>query len=244
MRNDDRFTYQSLFSYFRLRCREQQEILETERDTRTLIASLPHFANLHTIQLHFADGIEDRFQWLANRMLLDGHPLFPNHLERLLTAVVVARQNDIAIRTFEIRGFYSRAVTKDSYLRELAGEAFSSVEELRLVDSPAMLAFVNQVPFPCLRRVELANCWLSIPTLQKFTRLHSGRLESVHLENTWVLEETVHAGGIHISMGCAKSILDQIARSTGAGNLRLTMNRMPEGGYEAERMAQEPRLLQ
>jgi hypothetical protein len=100
------------------------------------------------------------------------------------------------------------------------------------------------VPFPCLRRVELANCWLLIPTLQKFTRLHSSGLESIHLENTWVLEEIVHADGIHISMGCAKSILDQIARTPGAGNLRLTMNRMPEGGYKAERMAQEPRLLQ
>jgi hypothetical protein len=91
-------------------------------------------------------------------MLLDGHPLFPNHLERLLTAVVVARENNVAIRTFEIRGFYSRAVTKDRSLRELAGEALSSVEELRLVDSPAMLAFVNQVPFPCHSRafVELS----------------------------------------------------------------------------------------
>ncbi|KAL2801761.1 hypothetical protein BJX63DRAFT_426537 [Aspergillus granulosus] len=219
---------------------QQQDILETEQDTRTLIASLPCFANLHTIQLLFADGIEDRFQWLANRMLLDGHPLFPNHLERLLTAVVVARENDVTIRTFEIRGFYSRAVTKDRFLQQLAGEALSSVEELRLVDSPAMLAFVNQVPFPCLRRVELANCWLSIPTLEKFTRLHSGGLESIHLENTWVLEETVDADGIHMSMGCTKSILDQLARIPGAGHLRLTINRLPEGGYEAQKLGQEP----
>ncbi|KAL2801734.1 hypothetical protein BJX63DRAFT_426550 [Aspergillus granulosus] len=234
MRNDGRFTYRSLFSYFHQRCREQQDILETEQDTRTLIASLPCFANLHTIQLLFADGIEDRFQWLANWMLLDGHPLFPNHLERLLTAVVVARENDVTIRTFEIRGFYSRAVTKDRFLQQLAGEALSSVEELRLVDSPAMLAFVNQVPFPCLRRVELTNCWLSIPTLEEFTRLHSGGLESIHLENTWVLEETVDADGIHMSMGCTKSILDQLTRIPGAGHLRLTINRLPEGGYEAQ----------
>ncbi|KAL4802849.1 hypothetical protein BDV18DRAFT_163809 [Aspergillus unguis] len=199
LKKDSGLSYRSIFSYFRLRCEEQQEILRLDRDTRDLVISLPYFPNLHILQLSFVDGIEDRFQWLANRMLLDGHSLFPNHLERLLTAIAVARKRDVTVRTFEICGFYSRAATEDLFLQQLATEALQNVEEIRLVDSPALLPFLNRVWLPCLYQVELASCWLSVPALEEFIQNHGDSLRSLHLENTWILHEELQNEGVHLS---------------------------------------------
>ncbi|KAF7177428.1 hypothetical protein CNMCM7691_005633 [Aspergillus felis] len=225
VRKSQRLPYSTIFSYFRLRCEEQQHIIRFDQDTRALVASLPYFPNLHAVQLRFTDGIEDRFQSLANRMLLDGHPMFPNHLEKLLTAITVAQENGVTIRTFEISGFYSRVPTEDRSLHQLATEALQKVEKLRLVDSPAMMPFVNRLSLPCLRRLELANCWLSVPALEECIRLRADSLQSLHFENTWILEEEISHEGIHISMGCTKTLLDHLARVPGARRLRLTASR-------------------
>jgi hypothetical protein len=151
--------------------------------------------------------------------------MFPNHLEKLLTAITVAQENDVTIRTFEISGFYSRAPTEDRPLQRLATEALQKVEKLRLVDSPAMMPFVNRLSLPCLRHLELANCWLSVPALEECIHLHVRSLQSLHFENTWILEEEISQDGIHISMGCTKTLLDHLARVPGAGRLRLTASR-------------------
>lgn len=224
LKQDSGLSYPSIFSYFCLRCEEQQEILRLDRDTSDLVTSLPCFPNLHIFQLSFVDGIEDRFEWLANRMLLDGHSLFPNHLERLLTAIAVARKRDVTVRTFEICGFYSRAVTEDQFLQQLATEALQNVEELRLVDSPALLPFLNRVWFPCLYQVELASCWLSVPALEEFIQNHADSLRSLHLEDTWVLYEELHNDGIHLSAGNTKAVLEHLESLLDARFIKLTMS--------------------
>jgi hypothetical protein len=163
-------------------------------------------------------------------------PSVSESFREAVNRVNVARENNIPIHTFEICGSYSRAVSEDCYLQQLASEALSQVEKMRLVDSPPMLAFVNQVPLPSLRQVELADCWLSIPDLEKLISIRSGYLEYLHFENTWVLEEEINAKGIYISKGSARCVLDHLASFPGADRLRLTMNRQPGGGYEAQKM--------
>ncbi|KAL4740391.1 hypothetical protein BDV11DRAFT_204312 [Aspergillus similis] len=217
-------SYSSIFSYFCLRCKEQQEILQSDQDTRALVTSLPCFPNFHTLQLSFVDGVEEQFEWLANRMLLDGHSMFPNHLERLLTAIAVARERDVTIRSFEICGFYSRTATEDQFLKQLATEALQNMEELRLVDSPALLPFLNRVPFPRLCRVELASCWLSIPALEEFVQLHTDSLRFLHLEDTWVLVEESNNDGIHLSAGSTKTALNRLASLLSTSGILLTMD--------------------
>ncbi|KAL4744427.1 hypothetical protein BDW72DRAFT_209026 [Aspergillus terricola var. indicus] len=203
---------------------QQQEILQADRDTRALVTSLPCFPNLHTLRLSFVDGIEDQFKWLANRILLDGHSMFPNHLERLLTAVAVARGREVIIRSFEICGFHSRAAAEDQFLQELAMEALQNVEELRLVDSPALLPFLNRVSFPRLGRVEIASCWLSVPPMEEFIQLHADSLRFLHLRNTWVLVEELNNEGIHLSVGSPKTVLNHLASLLSTGSIMLTMD--------------------
>jgi hypothetical protein len=223
-RGGSELSYPFIFSYFRLRCEEQQTILQQGRDTSTLATSLPCFLNLHTLRISFVDGIEDRFEWLANRMLLDGHSLYPNHLERLLTAITVAADSGLSLRSFEIWGFYSRAATEDQFLQQLAVEGLRKVDSLRLVDSPALLPFLSQVSLPRLCQVELASCWLSIPALVEFIQVHQGSLRSIHLDDTWVLQEKLDNQGIHLSARSTRSILDHIGSLLHASSIKLTMN--------------------
>ncbi|KAL4948723.1 hypothetical protein BDW69DRAFT_198676 [Aspergillus filifer] len=196
LQKDQEHSYPSIFSYFCFRCQEQQRILQANEDTKALLS--------------FVDGIDDRFEWLANHMLLDGNSIFPNHLERLLAAISVVREHGVTIRLFEICGFNSRAASEDEYLQQLAVEALQDVEELRLVDSPALLPFLNRVLFPCLCRVELASCWLSLPALEEFLQLHAESLQFLHLADTWVLVEELNNEGIHLSAGSPKMILRQL----------------------------------
>ncbi|PKX92331.1 uncharacterized protein P174DRAFT_372900, partial [Aspergillus novofumigatus IBT 16806] len=81
----------------------------------------------------------------ANQMLLDGYPIFPNHLEKLLTAITVTQENNMTIHTFKISGFYSQAPTEDHPLQQLATKALQKVEKLQLIDSPAIMPFINQL---------------------------------------------------------------------------------------------------
>ncbi|KAL3459615.1 hypothetical protein BJX64DRAFT_301203 [Aspergillus heterothallicus] len=217
-------SYRLIFSYFRQRCEEQQKILQQGRDTRALVTSLPYFSNLCTLRLSYVDGIEDQFEWLANRMLLDGHSLFPNHLERLLAAITVAAGRGLAFRSFEIWGFYSRAATEDQLLQQLAAEGLQNVDSLRLVDSPALLPFLSRVSLPRLCHVDLASCWLSIPALAEFIHIHQGSLRSIHLDNTWVLQEKLDDQGIHLSSQSARSIQDHLGSLFSASGVKLTMN--------------------
>jgi hypothetical protein len=40
-------------------------------------------------------------------MLLDRYLIFPNHLEKLLTIIIVTQGNNMTIHTFKISRFYS-----------------------------------------------------------------------------------------------------------------------------------------
>jgi hypothetical protein len=159
-------SYSDIFEYFNSVAEEQQDILGADLDTMTLLESFPRFPCLDTIQISFVDRIDSRFRWIINRMLLDGPPLFPNHLEKLATALLVAKESGVIICALEVYGLYSRAATEQEHLRTLVREALDGLEELRLTESPFMLSFMSSIALPRLRRVELSKCWLSVSTLE------------------------------------------------------------------------------
>lgn len=226
-------TYSKVYSYFCARCREQQEILRTDRDIITLCASLPRFANLRAIHMRFGDGIPPPFRWFSGRVLLDGPLSFGSHLEKMATAMIVAKKTGISISEFRITGFYPRVASEDPCVWDLTAEALSNVEELHVIDSPAMMECLVPIPLPRLRRLELGSCWLSCAHLEAFVYAHASTLRFLHLEDIWLLQVQNDADGVRLSLASAKSVLQSLSRVRRSGILQeLTINRRQAGHYE------------
>lgn len=226
-------SYSKIYAYFSERSWEQQEIFRTDQDTIDMCASLPRFNNLRSIHLCFTDGIAPPFRWLSTRAVLDGQISFPSHLEKMATAMIVARENKVPIHAFRISGFYPRIASEEPLMWELMTEALANVEELQVIDSPTMVEYLAQIPLPRLRRFELASCWLSVTNLEAFVYAHADTLRFLHLDDIWFLREERSVEGIHLSVGSTKSILDSIIGIRTSGILwELTMNRQPGGYYE------------
>lgn len=226
-------SYSAIFSYLSSRVQDQHLVDKKAQDTEALVTSIPHFTNLGTIYLSFTDEIKSPFRWFGGRVCLDCTHCLTDHLMEVASAIVVAQLNGVAIKTFEVSGFHSRIDLNNSFILELMSDALKNVHELRAINSPTMLECFCQIPLPSLQRFELANCWLSIDNLEDFVKRHASSLRSIHLEDTWLLQEKINENGIYLSMANARSIFGNMAsiRDTGILN-ELTINRRLGGLYE------------
>ncbi|KAF9884074.1 hypothetical protein FE257_002304 [Aspergillus nanangensis] len=226
-------SYPAIYSYFsRLSC-EQQDILLEDRDLMAFMVSLPRFPNLRTVRICFGGNFQRPFRWIVGRVLLGGQACFPDQLEKIFRALLAAREHGVSIRTLEIRGYYPRRVVENVPLQKLARDALSSIATVRIIDSPAMLEFLGDVPLPCLRRCELESCWLSVPNLERFVWAHRDTIRSLHLDDMWRLSEQTIEDGIQLSFGSTTAILESIATIRESGILNeFTMNRQPSGRFE------------
>lgn len=204
----------------------------TDHDLKALCASFPRFPRLKTIRLCFVDGIKPAFKWLTE-MVLDGPLSFSSHFEKMMTAMVVAKEYGILISTFEISSLTSRTVTTDPLVRDLTAKALVNIRELIITDSPGVLEYMGHIPLPSICRLELGSYWLSIPNLERFVHSHSNSLQYLHFEDVWVLDEEIDEVGVHLSLGTTKSIFDSILHIRRSGFLReITMNRQGNDRYE------------
>lgn len=212
---------------------EQQAINQSLWDLRILCTCLPCFPHLDTLQIWFKDAIESPFYVLADRVLLDGRFCFLNHLEKVATALIMAKEDGLCIRTVEIRGFYPDKLSDKSHLTGLLNDAFTDIHKLQLYESPAALEFFTQNPLPCLRQLELGSYWMSIPGLERFVRTHAKSLKALYLEDIWLLQERHDDCSIHISTANTETILDNIRPICDLGILQeLKMNRRDSGQWE------------
>lgn len=226
-------SYPTIYAYFSRQSEKQQDILLESRDLTAMCSALPRFSRLHTVEVSFPDATSIPFRWLADRVLLDGQACFPGQFEMVLTALVRARAHGVAIRRFEVTGYYPRMVTKGEALQALGSEAFAQVEDVRIVDSPAMLEFLARTALPAVRRCELESCWLSIPNLQRFVEAHADSLRSLHLDDIEHMVEEISADGIRLSFSSTKAIVDMVRRLRRVESLReITVNRQASGRYE------------
>jgi hypothetical protein len=160
--------------------------------------------------------------------------------------MVVAKETGISISEFRITGFYPRVASEDRFVWGLTAEALSNVEELQVIDSPAMMEYLVPVPLPRLRRFELGSCWLSCAHLEAFVYAHASTLRYLHLEDIWLLQAQNDEDGVHLSLASAKSVLQSLSRVRNSGILQeLTINRRRAGHYEVHevRQAREPLVL-
>ncbi|KAE8371408.1 hypothetical protein BDV26DRAFT_302788 [Aspergillus bertholletiae] len=230
-------TYDSIYSYFRLLSKEQQEILNKDRDIMSLQSCLPQFTRLTCFQVSFVDGVERPFQWFAGRVLVDWKSSFPDHFENVIRAICAAKQAGIHIRTFQVSSFYSRLPLVGSELTSLAATALSEVEELRLTDSPGLLDFLSIVALPSLQRLELEDCWLWLPELEEFLLAHTSTLQVLHLENAWLPSEITYDWGITWGLGTTKTIINGISKiKIGRALQELTINRKGRNEFEYKRI--------
>ncbi|KAB8069864.1 hypothetical protein BDV29DRAFT_194567 [Aspergillus leporis] len=208
-------------------------IIRSAQDAKVLCASFPCFPHLDTILLRFADNIKQPFQWLADRVLLDGRLSFPDHIEKVATAIVAAKEHGISIHTFAIFGFYPRSLSESPLRSGLLNDALADIQELRVEESPAVLEFFTQNPLPHLRRFELGSYWISATELEEFIYAHANTLRFLHLEDIWLLNEKHEESSIYLSLASTEAILESISHIRRSGILReLTMNRDINGHCE------------
>lgn len=230
-------SYSAIFNYLSSQAREQRLADEKAWETEALVSSIHQFVNLDTIYLSFVDGIQSPFQWFAGCVCLGGMHTLSDYLLEMAAAMAVAQLDGVGIKMFEISGFYSRIDLADPFLLGLMSDALSDVCNLRVINSPTMLEFLCRTPLPSIQRFELANCWLSVNDLEDFVRKNANSLCSLHLEDTWLLQEKINENGIYLSMANAKSIFDNIIGIWDSGILdELTINRRLGGLYEVQEL--------
>ncbi|KAL4948719.1 hypothetical protein BDW69DRAFT_198674 [Aspergillus filifer] len=189
---------------------EKEKVMQTSQDI--LLRSLPNLPNLQTLEINLVHGIKDQFGH-ASGCMIPYHDYYLSPLEKLLTAAVVAQENGVMIRAFHISGIYHLAAIEDCFLQALASKTFSDVEEIRVISTSAMFPFLSDLTLLKLRHLELIDIWLSLPTFERFIR-QAVRLESVYLEDVWLIDELAgYAGGeFGVSKGLAISIVEVLAR--------------------------------
>ena len=228
-------SYSAIFNYLSSQAREQRLTDEKVRDTEPLISSIHRFEKMDTIYLSFVDGVQSPFRWFAGRVCLGCTHSLTDYLLEMAAAMAVARLDGVKIKTFEVSGFYSRIDLADPFLLGLMSDALGDVRDLRAINSPTMLEFLCRTSLPSIQRFELANCWLSIDNLEDFVRKNASSLRSLHLEDTWLLQEKINENGIYLSMANGKSIFDNMTGIRDTGILdELTINRRLGGLYEVQ----------
>ncbi|KAL4935873.1 hypothetical protein BDV06DRAFT_217105 [Aspergillus oleicola] len=176
-----------------------------------LLLSLPNLPNLQTIEINLTNGLKDQFGH-ASGYMPPGQDSYLNHLEKLLTAAAVARENEIIIRAFYISGFYHQAAIEDCFLQALALKALSSIKEIRVILTSPILPFIERIPLLRLQRVELIDIWLSLGTLEGLLR-KAQELRSLYMEDIWLIDELVSCGGeFGLSKGLVVSIVGVLER--------------------------------
>ncbi|PIG82007.1 hypothetical protein AARAC_010515 [Aspergillus arachidicola] len=226
-------SYSTIYSYFSFLAKDQQEIIQSNRDLTSLCTSLPLFTGLDTIQLCFSSYIKPPFDWCAERMLLDGQLSFPRHVEVMATAIAAAKRYRVAIRTLIISGFYPRVLCQSRLVTDIISEAFSDVKELQLHDSPAILNFFEQCPLPQLERFEIGCYWMSVSHLERFIYAHARTIKFLHLEDIWLFRESREGNILNLTLADTRMILDSLTNIRCSGILsELTINRKIDGCYE------------
>lgn len=101
--------------------------------------------------MRFGDGIPLLFQWFSSCVLLDSPLSFSSHLEKMATAMIVAKKTGILISKFRITRFYPHIASEDPCVWDLTAEALSNVKELHFINSLAMIECLVPIPLPHLR---------------------------------------------------------------------------------------------
>lgn len=219
-------TYKRIYSYFKDLSEEQQAIIQADHDFMSFSSCLPRFLRLRSLEICLTNNIEKPFRWFTGRMLVDWKNSFPDHLEAVLQGLCAARENGITIHTLQVTGFYSRLPLVGSRVSSLAVCALHTVEELYLVDSPGLFDFIAATRLPSVRVLELENCWLRVPELQKVLLTHGKTLEILHLENVWLPSERFYDWGVSLSLGTTSTVVDGISNiRTGEAMREFTINR-------------------
>ncbi len=194
-------------SYIQSRMEEKRKILQA---SDILTETLPCLSNLSTIEINLVHGIKDQFGH-ASGYMLPHQDYYHGPLEKLLTATLMAQQNGVTIQTFHISGFYHQAAIDDCLLQALASRVLSEVKEIRIISTSPMFPFISGMPLVQLQRLELIDIWLSLAALEELI-LHAEYLESLHLEDIWLIDELTNHGlgkGINVSIGEILARLDR-----------------------------------
>lgn len=150
-------------------------------------SSIPRFSSLHSVHITFIGGVDNRYLWFAPRVFADWSYSFLIHLETIIEAMIVAKENDILVRCFQISGFYARLRACGGALRDKIADGLSNVETLCLDDSPNLIDFMSNIDLPVLRRFELGRCWITCADIQKVLNAHS-QIQCVQLSKIWFPE--------------------------------------------------------
>ncbi|KAL4778439.1 hypothetical protein BJX76DRAFT_352609 [Aspergillus varians] len=175
-----------------------------------LSETLPHLSNLSTIEINLVHGIKDQFGH-ASGYMLPHQDYYHGPLEKLLTATLLAQQNGVTIQAFHISGFYHQAAIDDCFLQALASRVLSEVKEIRIISTSPIFPFISGMPLVRLQRLELIDIWLSLAALDELIH-HAEYLESLHLEDVWLVDELTNHGlgkGIYVSISEILARLDR-----------------------------------
>ncbi|CDM37568.1 unnamed protein product [Penicillium roqueforti FM164] len=86
--------------------------------------------------------------------------------------MVVAKENGIVIRCFQISVFYAQIRVCHRSLRDRMAEALRNIETLCLDDSPVLIDFLSNIHLPVLRHFELRRCWVTYADIQRVLNAH------------------------------------------------------------------------
>ncbi|PYH40990.1 uncharacterized protein BP01DRAFT_408515 [Aspergillus saccharolyticus JOP 1030-1] len=225
-------SYSMIYAYFCVQARDQQDIIDDGLDTKALSESLPRFIRLHTIELRFMTGLSYPYEWLASQALIDNSFSFSDHFKKLMMSMILAKESGVLIQNFKVSGFYT-SFNENKELCKLAEEAFSNIQTIHVLDSPTMLDCFSKLSIPFLRRLELANCWLSISSLETFIQAHAETLRFLHLEEIWLLDSTSEYDHLPWDTGSTDRLLHRLEHIFQLGILSgVTINSRNDGQFE------------
>lgn len=102
--------------------------------------------------------------------------------------MVVAKENGILVKSFQLSGFYAQLRACGGNLRDKMVDGLSNIESLSLDDSPNMIDFISSIHLPVLRHFELGRCWVTCADIQRVLITHS-QIRSVQLSRIWLPEK-------------------------------------------------------
>src|ERR1700761_7921293 len=85
---------------------------------------------------------------------IDGKDSYLDHLEKMMLAMAMAKQNNISIRTFELSGFRSAVPEHHPKLLSLMNDALANGRDLVLRDSSNAWDFMLSIHLPQIIRLE------------------------------------------------------------------------------------------
>ncbi|CAG8902312.1 unnamed protein product [Penicillium egyptiacum] len=217
-RGGERVTYNSIYSYFNCLAKEQQRILDTREDLKAFRRSIPRFASLHSVHITYVAGVHKSYLWFAPRVFADWNYSFIIHLETIIDAMVVAKENDILVRCFQISGFYAHPRACVGSLRHKMADGLSNIETLCLDDSPNLIDFMSKVHLPVLRHFELGRCWVTYEDIQSVLNAHL-QVRSVQLSKIWLPER------LRLELSSLGEIQGEYRDNRVEGNITINVDR-------------------